>query len=201
MDHVVEEIKSLLAGQGIPVFGTANSALLENEARNYRCSDTLESAKSILCIGMPFPKGIFYSRHRTAETYWRAANIYYRNADMILLQIARMIEENLNFRNGPEEEYWRPPVVRTEARDGEGIDDLVRAIDDRRRFLEENPHTASRIRQAHALQMLADMLKTLSVERFIDGREDDPGFQKILEAIADRKEDPYTAAERLLKSG
>jgi LAO/AO transport system kinase len=114
---------------------------------------------------------------------------------------ARMIEENLNFRHEPDEAYWRPPVVRTEARDGEGIDDLVRAIDDRRRFLEENPHTASRIRQAHALQMLADMLKTLSVERFIDGREGDPDFQKVLEAIADRKEDPYTAAERLLKSG
>jgi len=89
----VEEIRALLAGQGVPVFGIAKSALLENEAQNYRCSDTLASAESILCIGMPLPRGIFYSRRRIHEIYWRAANIYYRNLDMILLRIARMIEE------------------------------------------------------------------------------------------------------------
>ena len=88
MEKAVEEIKALLVGQGIPVFGIADSTLMEDEAHNYRCSDTLTSAKSILCIGMPFPKGVFYSRHRTNETYWRAANIYYRNVDMILMPIA-----------------------------------------------------------------------------------------------------------------
>jgi len=82
-----------LVRQGIPVFGIAESALMENEAANYRGSDILSSAKSILCIGMPFPKGIFYTGQRMNETYWRAANIYYRNMDMVLLQIARMIEE------------------------------------------------------------------------------------------------------------
>jgi epoxyqueuosine reductase QueG len=93
MEKAVEEIKALLVGQCIPVFGIAKSTLMETEAQNYRCSDTLVSAKSILCIGMPFPKGVFYSKHRTNEIYWRAANIYYRNLDMILMSIARMIEE------------------------------------------------------------------------------------------------------------
>ncbi|MBW1783647.1 MAG: hypothetical protein JRL30_23270 [Deltaproteobacteria bacterium] len=93
MEKVVEDIQSLLVGQGIPVFGMAASAPMENEAHNYRCSDMLASAKSILCIGMPFPKGVFYSTRNTLETYWRAANIYYRNIDMILMRIARMIEE------------------------------------------------------------------------------------------------------------
>jgi len=93
MEKAVAKIRAFLAGQGVPVFGIAESRLMENEAQNYRCSDTLASHKSILCIGMPFPKGVFYSKQRTNETYWRAANIYYRNIDMILLQIARMIEE------------------------------------------------------------------------------------------------------------
>jgi epoxyqueuosine reductase QueG len=93
MEKTVEEIRALLLGQGIPVFGIAESSLMENEPQNYRCSDALASAKSILCIGMPFPKGVFYSERNSNETYWRAANIYYRNIDMILLRIARMIEE------------------------------------------------------------------------------------------------------------
>lgn len=93
MEKAVKEIRELLVGQGIPVFGIAESTLMENEAHNYRCSDILASAKSILCIGVPFPKGVFYSKRNTNETYWRAANIYYRNLDMILMRIARMIEE------------------------------------------------------------------------------------------------------------
>ena len=93
MEKAVKEICALLVGQSIPVFGMAESTLMENEARNHRCSDILASAKSILCIGMPFPKGVFYSKHKIHETYWRAANIYYRNIDMILMRIARMIEE------------------------------------------------------------------------------------------------------------
>ena len=93
MEKTVEEIRALLGRQGVPVFGIAESRLMENEAEHYRCSDTLASAKSILCIGMPFPKGVFYSKHRTHETYWRAANIYYRNVDIILMAIARLIEE------------------------------------------------------------------------------------------------------------
>ena len=93
MENLVEQLRDLLTPQGIPVFGIAKSALLENEAVNYRCSDILSSAKSMLCIGIPFPKGIFNIGRRMNETYWRAANIYYRNMDMVLLQIARMIEE------------------------------------------------------------------------------------------------------------
>lgn len=93
MEKAVKEIQGLLAGQGIPVFGIAEAALMENEAQDYKCSDALPSAKSILCIGMPFPKGIFYTKRSTNETYWRAASVYYRNLDMILMRIARMIEE------------------------------------------------------------------------------------------------------------
>ena len=41
----------------------------------------------------------------------------------------------------------------------------------------------------------------LAAERYLGGREGEPGFEKIIGEIADRKEDPYTAAERLLGSG
>ena len=93
MEKTVEDIRTLLVGEGIPAFGIGPSTLMENEAPNYTCSDTLPSAKSILAIGMPFPKGIFRSGRRINETYWRAANIYYRNLDMLLMRIVRMIEE------------------------------------------------------------------------------------------------------------
>jgi epoxyqueuosine reductase QueG len=93
MVETLKKIRTLLVGQGIPIFGTAASKLMEDEDVNYRCSDILPSARSLLCIGLPFPKGVFYTGRNTNETYWRATNIYYRNLDMVLLRIARLIEE------------------------------------------------------------------------------------------------------------
>ena len=93
MNETVERIKGILVENSIPVFGIADSTFKDGNGLGYRCSDTLLSAKSILCLGMPFPRGVFHCESRTNETYWRAANIYYKNIDMVLLQIARIIEE------------------------------------------------------------------------------------------------------------
>jgi epoxyqueuosine reductase QueG len=93
MNDILEQIKGLFAGHQVPVFGMARSSHLENAAPGYKPSDLLASAKSMLCMGVPVPKGVFQCRERTNETYWRAANIYYRNMDAILLQVARLLEE------------------------------------------------------------------------------------------------------------
>lgn len=93
METTVVAIKAVLAEESVPVFGIAESTLMENEPEGYRCTDALAAARSILCIGMPFPKGIFHSKPREHETYWRAASIYYRDLDRLLLRIARIIEE------------------------------------------------------------------------------------------------------------
>ena len=47
----------------------------------------------MLCMGVPFPKGVFQYGARSNEAYWRAASVYYRDVDAILMQAARIIEE------------------------------------------------------------------------------------------------------------
>ena len=93
MNALLERIKSLSVRHDIPVFGVARSSYLENDPPGFRPSDLLSTAKSIVCLGLPVPKGIFSCRERTNECYWRAANIYYRHFDAILMQVARIIEE------------------------------------------------------------------------------------------------------------
>ncbi|MBM4325014.1 MAG: epoxyqueuosine reductase [Deltaproteobacteria bacterium] len=93
MNQIVEEIKRLFFQSQIPVFGIARSSSLEDEPSGYRPSDMLPSAESILCCGIPVPKGIFKSGERSAWMYWRAANIYYRNIDMVLNRACSTIEE------------------------------------------------------------------------------------------------------------
>jgi epoxyqueuosine reductase len=93
MRKIIEGLKKLFAQNNIPVFGIDKASSLENEPSGYRPSDMLDSAKSILCLGIPVPKGIFKSEERSGWMYWRAANIYYRNIDTVLMRAASIIEE------------------------------------------------------------------------------------------------------------
>jgi epoxyqueuosine reductase len=93
MKEIMEEMTNLLSQNHIPVFGIAKASSLENEPLGYRPSDMLASAKAILCLGIPVPKGIFKCQGRSEWMYWRAANIYYRNIDAVLMRVASIIEE------------------------------------------------------------------------------------------------------------
>jgi hypothetical protein len=93
MKKIEEELKNIFLQNHIPVFGIAKASSLKTEPSGYRPLDMLASAKNVLCFGIPVPKGIFKCQEKSEWMYWRAANIYYRNIDMVLMQIARIIEE------------------------------------------------------------------------------------------------------------
>lgn len=93
MKKAIVELKRLFTQNNIPVFGIAKASSLENEPSGYKPSNMLDSAKSILCFGIPVPRGIFGCQERSEWMYWRAANIYYRNIDMVLMRVAGIIEE------------------------------------------------------------------------------------------------------------
>jgi len=93
MTKIIEEITNLFRRNDIPVFGSINARSLEKEPSGYRPSDMLSSAQSILCFGLPVPKGVFKSGERSEWMYWRAANVYYRNIDAVLMRACSIIEE------------------------------------------------------------------------------------------------------------
>ncbi|OGP72161.1 MAG: hypothetical protein A2W09_07625 [Deltaproteobacteria bacterium RBG_16_50_11] len=92
MQNAIEEMKALLSQNNVPVFGIARSASLQNEPPGYGPSDMLPEAKTILCMGMPIPKGIFQCKERSEWMYWRTANIYYRTIDASLTKACSIIE-------------------------------------------------------------------------------------------------------------
>ncbi len=93
MKEIAEELTGFFTQNNIPVFGIAKAASLENEPSGYRPSDMFDSTKSILCLGIPVPKGIFKCQEKSGWMYWRAASIYYRNIDAVLMQACSIIEE------------------------------------------------------------------------------------------------------------
>ncbi len=93
MNEIAAKIKTYFLANNINVFGIAPASSLATEPSGCRPSDLLPGARSILCMGMPFPKGIFKCVGRAEQMYWRAAAVYYRHIDAILMQTASMIEE------------------------------------------------------------------------------------------------------------
>ncbi len=93
MNNITKKIEAFFLANNINVFGTAPASALETEAFGYRPSDVLPGARTILCLGIPLPKGIFKCVGKAEQLYWRAAAVYYRHIDAILMQAAVIIEE------------------------------------------------------------------------------------------------------------
>lgn len=93
MNETAKTVKAFLLANNINVFGIAQASLLETAPSGYKPSDVLTGAKSILCVGIPFPKGIFRCAGKAEQMYWRAAAIYYRHIDAVLTGAATVIEE------------------------------------------------------------------------------------------------------------
>jgi epoxyqueuosine reductase len=93
MNEITERIKSFFLENDVSVFGIAQALSLESDPAGYRPSDMLPGARSILCMGLPFAKGIFTCRGKAEQMYWRAAAVYYRHIDATMLKAAALIEE------------------------------------------------------------------------------------------------------------
>jgi LAO/AO transport system kinase len=95
------------------------------------------------------------------------------------------------------ERDWRPPIVETVATDNRGIDDLWQSILDHRSHLEADGRLDRR-RDAR----LRDELRAIVHERLRAGAEErcsGERFDRLVEKVAARKLDPYTAADELLQ--
>jgi len=110
----------------------------------------------------------------------------------------REIEEALDFRYHPGDGLWRPPVIKTEALEGEGVDALAEGIEARRRYLGENPEAARRLRREQARATLAAVLREAAADRLAADAAAGRRMEALLDALAERRVDPYGLAEELL---
>jgi LAO/AO transport system kinase len=88
---------------------------------------------------------------------------------------------------------WRPPIVRTQATSGEGLDTLVDTI---ARFLEQSQQIAIR-RRARAEGQLRSIVAAKLLQQ-VESRVSAIEMNTLIDRIATRHIDPYTAAGELL---
>jgi LAO/AO transport system kinase len=91
---------------------------------------------------------------------------------------------------------WLPPIVKTVATIGEGVEALRGRIEEHRTYLHASGSYAERetTRAASILdQVLCQQLKTALTARLSDGQ-----LARLVTAVANRELDPYSAAQQLL---
>jgi LAO/AO transport system kinase len=109
-------------------------------------------------------------------------------------RLVSAVEANLALKSYGEDE-WRPPILKTMATAGKGVAALVDAI---QRFREHSARTQAARRRTRSEYRLRELIS----QRFMDHLERDvlaPNeLTAIVDRIAERKLDPYTAASELL---
>ena len=98
----------------------------------------------------------------------------------------------------PADLSWRPPVLKTIARDGNGLSELMDRIDAHLRFLHESGRW--HVRQ---LEEAKDKLRQLVTQRLLAevlGQAEAAGdLQRLAAGVAERNRDPFSAAAELLR--
>jgi LAO/AO transport system kinase len=92
---------------------------------------------------------------------------------------------------------WRPPIVRTVATTGEGVDELFAAIVAHRTHLEANGDAEAR-RRARLREELRGLVAAEMLERASELCRG-PRFETLVDEVALRARDPYTAVAELLQ--
>ena len=96
------------------------------------------------------------------------------------------------------DEGWRPPIVLTEALQGEGVEELWDKVEEHRRYLEENQLLAERRAQHLAGEVFA-VASARAKSHLEQAVTDNPELQRLLGEVQRRELDPLTAVREILE--
>jgi LAO/AO transport system kinase len=109
---------------------------------------------------------------------------------------ARELNHMLALGEAREAGAWRPPIVKTVAARGEGVDELVEALEKHRAWMEEHGRLVVR-RRRRAAQEVETIAVTTLRQRFGD-LHGDQRLDALAGRVAAGELDPYAAADELV---
>ena len=94
---------------------------------------------------------------------------------------------------------WQPPVVKTVATEGTGIEELAGTIEEAYSFFQNSTEKAAR-KQDAARERLITLLKERLVNAVMQEIFPDGELGKVVEEIANRQRDPYTIVDEIVRN-
>jgi LAO/AO transport system kinase len=109
------------------------------------------------------------------------------------------LRDSVDFRhplNGAE--VWRPPIIKTQAVEGTGVDEVVDAVLAHRRHFENFPQQLESRRRLQARAVLIERVAAMLRLRYGRQNQAGPAFEYWLNEVIARRSTPSTAAAALL---
>ncbi len=91
---IVEELHKIARAENVSVIGIGQASEMSDERSGYRPEDLMPGAQSIICFGIPVPRGVYSTTNYNLEATWRSQNLLYRRLDTLALRISTLLEEN-----------------------------------------------------------------------------------------------------------
>ncbi len=91
-ETVIAQTRKIASDENIPVLGIGPASEMADEPFGRRPEDLLPNAKSLVCFGLPVPRGAYETPAHSLETIWRSQNVNYRRLDTLSLRIAALLE-------------------------------------------------------------------------------------------------------------
>lgn len=115
----------------------------------------------------------------------------YPGADKKVTEINTMLDLD------PRERAWRPPVLLTNSRTGDGIAELADKLLEHFKYLKDSGMLEEKGLQ-RSREELQDLMKYKLTQELSHKLQGKPAYEKAIRMIAERKKDPYTVAEQLI---
>ena len=109
----------------------------------------------------------------------------------------KVTEINAMLDIDPSEKEWRPPVMLTNSRSGEGVPELADKILEHLQYLKDSGQMEQKGLK-RSRDELQDLMKYKLTQELCQKLEGQPAYETAIKKIATRKEDPYSVAERLI---
>ena len=108
------------------------------------------------------------------------------------MELRTVLSMSNNSKNG-----WKPPVIRTVATKGEGIDELIESIFKHYRFLKEKGILARKRRERIRREITESIKEKLWGKYFLSSRWRD-NIEKCVDKVISGEETPYSVVEKII---
>lgn len=90
--HLQGELRDFLKTRSVPLVGIAPISQLPNVPEDFSPEQILRGARSVVCYGVPIPRGVVHAEAHSLALYWRYCNTVYRALDISCNQLCLHLE-------------------------------------------------------------------------------------------------------------
>jgi len=113
-----------------------------------------------------------------------------------VLRTEKELESLLSLAHRPD--FWNSPIVRTVATENKGIEDLSKAIESYNDFQKKGEASLTRRREIARWRLL-ELLRETLLSQALNKNGTSEKLEKLALEVAEKKRDPYSAIEEILK--